>query len=347
MKLTTLLVCAASAWAQGQPDADVSRVFNFAHTDTQNFQDVVTALRTVAEVQEISVDNAARSLTVSASADKMALAEWLFHELDQPAGAVQGAATHEYAQQIETPSGPEVVKVFYLANAKTRQALNDDLTGVRTVTDVPRLFVYSPLEAMAARGPANKMTAAEWLIHEVDRPAGEVQAPAVHTYGVAMPGPRTGETSNVMKVIFLAHAETQQAINDMITSMRTVADVTRLFAHSATKALMVCAAPENVAIGEWLFHELDQPPAENLTAATYEVPVHVQGRPDEVVRVFHLAHATTQQQLTDLATTIRSTTGIPRIYTSSGPRAISLRGTLLATEQAGALVKQKDQSGAQ
>ena len=345
MKLAILLVCAASAYAQS--DATLKRVFYFTHTDAQNFQNIVTALRSVAEVKEASIDNAARSLTVNAPADRMPLADWLFHELDQAAGPVQSTVTHEYSLQVETSSGPEVAKVFYLAHAPTQQALNDTQTGVRTVTDVTRLFAYLPLEAMVARGAAGKMAAAEWLIREVDRPAGDVQAPAVHEYGVPMPGPRPGLPSNVMKVFFPAHAETQQTMNDMVTSIRTIADVTRLFTHITAGALMLCGPPETVAIGEWLFHELDQPPSEGLPTGTYSVPVRTPGRPDEVVRVFHLAHAGTRQDLTDLVTVIRTTTGIPRIFASIGPRAVALRGTLLATEQAEGLVKQKDQAGGQ
>lgn len=105
--------------------------------------------------------------------------------------------------------------MFFLAHVDTQQFLTDVVTGIRTVPDVTRLFPYSTLRALVARSTADRMDAGEWLIHEFDQPAGSVQAPAVHAYGVPMPGPGANDHKNVMKTFFLAHAETAQAITDM------------------------------------------------------------------------------------------------------------------------------------
>jgi len=347
MKFASLLLCAAALWAQTPASQNVQKVF-FAHTSSpQAITDAATVLRTVADVPSVTVDSFAHSLTVSGPADNVALADWLFHELDQAAVPIQATVTHEYPLPIQAPYGPEVTKVFFLAHADTQQFVTDMVTGIRTLADVTRLFPYNTLRAIVARSTADRMDAGEWLIHEFDQPVGSVQAPAVHTYGVPMAGPGPNDHKNVMKTFFLAHAETAQAITDMVTAIRTVADGTRLFPFNSSNAIMVSASPDRVAAAEWLFHDLDQPAAETLTTSTYGVPFNLWGADNSALIVFHLSPAVTQSSLFELATSIHTTASVFRVFPLVLPRAIAIHGTPAAVAKAEVLVRQKDPSAAQ
>jgi len=75
-----LAVIATSTFGQ-----DLDRTFYFTHTDTtQQLMEVGTTIRTIADIQQVSADSDQKSLTVHATAPQIAMAEWLFNELDSP-----------------------------------------------------------------------------------------------------------------------------------------------------------------------------------------------------------------------------------------------------------------------
>ncbi len=255
MKLAMMFVCAAVAGAQTPSAQNQERVFQFMRDSSpQDLNAALAAIRAGADIPNLSLDSSARTLTVNGPADRVALAEWLFHELDQASPSIQEILVHEF----QTTHGDELVRVFYLARAQTAQALTEAAVAVRTMVDKGMLVLqYPALRAVVARGPADQME-----------------------------------------------------------------------------------------IGDWLFHELDQPAAKTLTTGTYGVPVRVPGRSDEVVKVFHLAHLSEPQSFADLVVAIHTTAGIQRIFRCIQPRAVAVRGTAGAVDQAERLVKQRDQAGA-
>lgn len=95
--------------------AQTDRVFHFAHTSaTQDMNEIATAVRTIADISEVSADHEQRTLSLHGTGQQFALAEWLFNELDKPqmpAPDNQDAATHEYRMQ---GAGENTVRVFYL-----------------------------------------------------------------------------------------------------------------------------------------------------------------------------------------------------------------------------------------
>src|ERR1700687_2453673 len=75
----------------------------------QQFQEVATVIRTIANIQQVSTDNDQKSVTVHATDGQIAMAEWLFNELDNP--AVQTSVPHEYRVPGDND---DVVRVFYV-----------------------------------------------------------------------------------------------------------------------------------------------------------------------------------------------------------------------------------------
>jgi len=139
----------------------VVRVFFTAHTRTpQGIQEIVNVIRSIADVQRFYPVNQTMSVVMRGSVDQGALAEWLFNELDRPAGVPPAATPHEY----QFPgSGPGVVRVFY-PNVATPQALQDMTNQVRSAVKVQRAFPYSLLRALVVRGTAGQVAEAEQLI---------------------------------------------------------------------------------------------------------------------------------------------------------------------------------------
>ena len=68
---------------------DVVKVFYVTNaTSVQEFQEIATAIRTVAEIRRVFTYNAQRAMIVRDTVDKVALAEKLIHDLDKPKSEV-------------------------------------------------------------------------------------------------------------------------------------------------------------------------------------------------------------------------------------------------------------------
>jgi general secretion pathway protein D len=68
---------------------DVVKVFYVTNaTSVQEFQEIATAIRTVAEIRRVFTYNAQRAMIVRDTVDKVALAEKLVHDLDKPKSEV-------------------------------------------------------------------------------------------------------------------------------------------------------------------------------------------------------------------------------------------------------------------
>src|SRR5579863_9943932 len=116
-------LCALTAFGQTQ------RTFNFTHAATvQDFQEASNLIRTVAAMKDTSTDNAQKSLTVNGTDDQMALAGWLFKELDK-ASQPGDSAPHEYRA-----GNDDLVRVFYLDHTDSVQDFQEVANFVRTTT---------------------------------------------------------------------------------------------------------------------------------------------------------------------------------------------------------------------
>ena len=68
----------------------------------------------------------------------------------------------------------DVVKVFYVTNATSVQEFQEIATAIRTVAEIRRVFTYSAQRAMIVRDTVDKVALAEKLVHDLDKPKGEV-----------------------------------------------------------------------------------------------------------------------------------------------------------------------------
>jgi hypothetical protein len=218
------------------------RTFFLTHTaTTQQFQEVATVIRTIADIQQISADNDQKSVTVHASVGQIAMAEWLFNELDTP--AAQTAVSPEY----RVPgSGDDVVRLFYIATAPSVQEFQEIATLVRTITNIRRVFTYNAPQALVVRGTAVQIGLAEWLVKELEPKA----SPAVAEYQV-VPGDQPHD-ENLVAVVYLTRTGTVQDFQKAATGIRSATNITRMFTYNRGKALAMRGTTEQVALAERL-----------------------------------------------------------------------------------------------
>src|SRR5690242_4758820 len=89
LRLVPFFFAAAAAIAQSP---EQTRVFTFAHTEApQHVQEVLNGVRSIGGITKLAFDPEARALTISGSADQVAVATWLITEVDRPSGSLPKA----------------------------------------------------------------------------------------------------------------------------------------------------------------------------------------------------------------------------------------------------------------
>jgi len=83
----TLAFCLGAfvAGAQSPSEQTAQRVFNFTQPENeQSFREMATVIDAIADIHNAIVDTAVRKLTIRGTAYQIALADWLFDQLDRP-----------------------------------------------------------------------------------------------------------------------------------------------------------------------------------------------------------------------------------------------------------------------
>ena len=246
--LTTALF-ASPALGQTAANPGLDRVFHLVQTDTQqNVQEITNVVRAMAETPA-TVDQGAKTLSVHGTSAQIALAGWLVSELDQPAAAGPAPATHPYTNGR---GQDEVVRVFSLAYVQTPAELQELINLVRSMSDMQRVFPYNSLKLLVARGSADQIALADWLVQQLDRPL-VTPAPDTGTREIQM----TPTIVKTVRVFYLSHNQSPQDIQGIIDQLRTTG-TQRIYHYNAQKAVAVAGTAEQVAAAENLVRQLDQ-----------------------------------------------------------------------------------------
>jgi hypothetical protein len=325
------VLCAAAASTQTAAGQSVSQALHFTYGQTMvDIQQITNAIRTVGEITQATLDISSKTLTVTGTPAQIAMAQWIFTALDQPAPANQ--ATQQYR-----PAGSvnDVTNILYLTQPRTAQSFQEIVNAVRTIPEITKVFPYSAQNAIVMRGTDTQAGMGEWLFHQLDVPAGvqPAQSPIAHQY--ASPG----AANDQLQVLFLAHPWSVQSVQQITNTLRVIPQLTKVFPCNATGVVSVRGPTATVALAAWLFSQLDQaPPSSAPAPQEFRMP----GGADDVTQMFYLTPATTAEALMSIVTTLRAT---PRliVFPDDIWNAVTLRGTATQIAAADSLIKQMNQ----
>ena len=308
-----LIMAFAVSVAFGQTD----RTFQLTQDeDKRALEEIATVLRATGDIQQVSIDDIRRTVTVVGTAGQIAMADWLVHQMDLPANG-QSPGVHEY----RPPAGnDDVVRIFYLTHASTPQEMQEIATTIRSVANVPRLFIYNALKAVAVRGTGQQILLAAWLAEQLNQSAN-VSAPAPHEY--KLPG------DDVTRIFELTYPQTPQQLQEIVTLLRSVGDIPRLFLCNARRAVTLRGTAGQVALAAWLVTELDKPVTRQVATGDSGAPheYRLASGPDDLVRVFYLAGTQSAQDRQKVVAQVRATSGIMRLFVYNALGALAARGT--------------------
>jgi type II secretory pathway component GspD/PulD (secretin) len=308
MRLAVFVFAAVVSFAQ------TSRTFPVTQAQA-DLKQIAALLRHVAGVARISIDETNRTVIVDGAAGQIAASGWLLQQLDLPGDAAL-SGPREYRPPL---AGDDVVRVFYATHAPQPRQLQYIATAIRSLGDIRRLYTYGPLGAVAVRGTREQVSLATWLLDHFNLPPN---TPAAAPEELKLSG---GEVARVFQ---LAWPQTVQGVQEIVTTIRSIADLQRVVDYPDRRAVAVRAPAERVALASWLVSELEQPPdgqsaAPDPRAHEYRFP----SGPDNLVRIFYLSRAQSPADRQKVVTQVRTTTRIPRLFVYNALGALVARGT--------------------
>jgi hypothetical protein len=151
------------------PNENVMRIFYFANTPAiLDFPEVAALIETLADFRQVFPYNSLRALAVRGTSDQLALTEWLFNELDQPAHPNPSHKSAVYNYRVADRENGVAVRVFYLPHIQAVQEFERIALNVRSEAKIRRVFTFSSQRAIAVRGTTDQMAATERLLAESD-----------------------------------------------------------------------------------------------------------------------------------------------------------------------------------
>jgi type II secretory pathway component GspD/PulD (secretin) len=143
---------------------NIVRVFYLPNTKTvMDFQMLATLVRTATDVRWMFTYNAARAVAARGNEERLALATWLFNELDEPTNVPQDSGPHEY--RIPSASD-DVTRIFRLPPPVSGARLNEISNRIRPITPRRIALPYPPNNAIVVRATAGQIALAEQFIKE-------------------------------------------------------------------------------------------------------------------------------------------------------------------------------------
>jgi hypothetical protein len=327
MQTIVTLLTVVTLFAAVTPAQEADRVLHFTATKSvEDLQEIATVIQATSNIPKAVVDTSEQSLALHGTAEQVALAEWLFTNLDKPTNVPPSGAKHEFRV---SDGADDVVRVFYLTNPEIPWGVQEISTAVRSLVNVRQMFTYNDLRAIVVRGTSEQVRTVEFLFNEMDRPGVPQTASASPEFRMSEP------PFNTVRVFYLPNTKTIRDFQEVVTLVRSITYLRYAFTYNAARAVPVRGTDEQLALTKWLFENLDA--ASHSGASEYRLSAT-----DEFVRVFYLTHATTAERLQETATQIRSKTGIRNLFTYTVPGAIVVRDTAEKLALASRLIQEQD-----
>ena len=307
MRPVGTIVFLSTALAASVAAAQTTRLFHLIQNETadQMFQ-IATLIRSTGGIQQIWADDLQRTVSVTGTSAELDMAAWYVKQLDR--------ATPPPSPQDYPVGNDDTVRMFFLAHVSTSQQLQEIVTNLRAIIDIKRLFIYDTLHAVAMRGTGSQIAMATWLVNQLDQAVG-VPSPAPNDYALS--------GDDVTHVFNLSNPRVPMETQEMVTLIRSVADIQRIFTYNARKTIVVRTSPDRMALTAWLVKQLDRPAGTPSVTVQYTLP----SGPDNIVGVFYLPNPS-RESLNKAATQVRTTARVQHLFTYGTLGALAVRGTV-------------------
>jgi len=308
--------------------AHAQQTFDFTNKPSpKGLQEIATVLRTVANIQNLSIDSTAATVTVTGTPDELATAGWIIHQLDQPVPS-------NSPQYVMPGKSDDVIQVFHLNHISpdTPQQIQEILTTLRTVGDIQKIFNDTALSDLVVHGTANQLALTDYIIKALDVTPGTVTVAATSEFHY---NDRV-RPNDVVRVFYLPNTKTPVQMQEILTNLRTVADIQKVFNYMPLSAVTIRGTASDLATSEFILRSLDIADAKGLPPNQFNIPG------GNVVGVYYPTNISGIKLLPEL-TFLYENLQISKAFMKTTPAALIYRGTADQIAKAEQLIKQKDQ----
>ena len=232
--------------------------------------------------------------------------------------------------------GQDTQRVYLLTKSTAPGGVQEIATVLRTVADVKTMSVDSPSLAITLTAPSAVVAMTDWLVPMLDRyplasPGGDKPAQFTAPDG----------QDDVIEVYQLANIRTPQSTQAILTALREVAQMRKIFGVYAPRLVVFRGTSGAVAQADWLTQQLDiAPGAHPAGKPAYSPPT------GDAMQVFYMVNLLAYKDLIDTVTAVRKSAGIRyAFYSSSAPQSISVRGTPSQLAAAAQIIAARDIPG--
>jgi hypothetical protein len=218
--------------------------------------------------------------------------------------------------------------VVRLTNAPSEKALKEVATLLRTVTGSPYLSWNIAQSTIAITGTPEQLALAEWLSKAIDKPAGWRPSDSEYGNPTAREYKLQSGPDEVAGVFYLRDTATPRAVQEILTVLRTVADVQKLFFRSEPKMIAYRADPSNANLVEWLLPKLDIPSGDlSHTSNRFKLPTPARDGSDDILQIFYLKPPVAVDQFNGLMNALRTKVYIQKTFGTTSPPVLVVRGS--------------------
>ena len=212
-------------------------------------------------------------------------------------------------------------KTFYFTQPIAPADVMAMVTTIRAIVDLQDVSADKVHQAVVMHGPVDRLVASEWLLHRLDRPAGETGPGTTGEYKIS------GE---VIKLLTVSPTATVADLTSLATVIRTVGDLQRLLPLTGQNVIVVRGTPEKVAAAEWMVGQLlpHDGQAPTVDSPAFPSPIiDPRGEGEQaVIRILRLDPKTGSAGLTAAVTAIRVTADLQRLFPLDRGKAVIASG---------------------
>jgi type II secretory pathway component GspD/PulD (secretin) len=145
-------------------------VFYFTNsTSPKRIQEKVNTIRAIAEIVRLMPVEERSAIVLRGSVDRMGVAEWLFHELNQrPTAQQSGVLQYRLPPATADPDHSDLTRIFYLSGATNAQQV---INAIRSSTKITRIMPDPEHNALVVRASDSLLADAEKLVQQLDSPS--------------------------------------------------------------------------------------------------------------------------------------------------------------------------------
>lgn len=219
--------------ALGQP-GERSLPFKQLQTVTE-MNEAATVIRSIGEIRNLIVQPLEKTLTVNGTSAQTELTEWLLARIDRTVTTPIPAPAQLDFRPID--GSDTVVRVLYFKNTDSTPARNEMAVVVRSLIEIPSVFMSQAAGAMVIRGSLGQADAAQWVFESLDS----------KTPNVADRHRLPGGGDDTVRLFAMSRQGTMEEFYRLATGIRAELRARQLYTYSLHRVIAIRGTEELIA----------------------------------------------------------------------------------------------------